>query len=80
MEKIWHFKERYSALFRVECYNVFNHVNFAQFGAALLTQAAAAAVSKAYSQEWRFRLPHHRARPVLKPAIPVRLEVRVLTE
>ena len=31
MEKLWHVKERYSAQLRVECYNVFNHVNFAQF-------------------------------------------------
>jgi len=29
--KMWHFKERYSAQLRIEIYNVFNHVNFAQF-------------------------------------------------
>jgi hypothetical protein len=29
--KVWHMKERYSVQLRVECYNVFNHVNFAQF-------------------------------------------------
>jgi hypothetical protein len=29
--KIWHMKERYSSEFRIECYNCFNHVNFAQF-------------------------------------------------
>jgi hypothetical protein len=28
---MWHFKERYSAQLRIECYNVFNHVNFLQF-------------------------------------------------
>jgi hypothetical protein len=31
VQKMWKFKERYSAVFRIECYNVFNHVNFAQF-------------------------------------------------
>ena len=31
VEKLWHVKERYSAQLRIECYNVFNHVNFAQF-------------------------------------------------
>ena len=31
LEKMWHFKERYSAQLRIEVYNVFNHVNFAQF-------------------------------------------------
>ena len=28
---MWHVKERYSAQFRIECYNCFNHINFAQF-------------------------------------------------
>jgi len=31
LEKTWKFKERYSTLLRIECYNVLNHVNFAQF-------------------------------------------------
>ncbi len=31
LEKVWHVKERFSAQLRVECYNVFNHVNYAQF-------------------------------------------------
>ena len=31
LEKMWHVKERYSAQLRIEVYNVFNHVNFAQF-------------------------------------------------
>ncbi len=31
LEKMWHFKERYSAQLRIEVYNVFNHVNVAQF-------------------------------------------------
>ncbi len=31
LEKMWHFKERYSAQLRIEVYNVFNHVNFNQF-------------------------------------------------
>jgi hypothetical protein len=31
LEKMWHVKERYSAELRIEVYNVFNHVNFAQF-------------------------------------------------
>ena len=30
LEKMWHIKERYSAQLRVEVYNLFNHVNFAQ--------------------------------------------------
>ena len=30
VEKNWHVKERYSAQLRIEVYNVFNHVNFAQ--------------------------------------------------
>ena len=30
-EKMWQFKERYTAQLRIECYNVFNHVNFAPF-------------------------------------------------
>ena len=32
VQKNWKFKERYSAQFRVECYNVFNHVSYSQFG------------------------------------------------
>ena len=31
LEKMWHVKERYSMQLRIEVYNVFNHVNFAQF-------------------------------------------------
>jgi hypothetical protein len=31
LEKMWHFKERYSAQLWIEVYNVFNHVNSAQF-------------------------------------------------
>jgi len=31
LEKMWHVKERYSSQLRIECYNCFNHVNFAQF-------------------------------------------------
>lgn len=31
LQKMWHFKERYTAQLRIECYNVFNHTNFAQF-------------------------------------------------
>ena len=31
LEKMWHFKERYSAQLRIEVYNVFNHVNSNQF-------------------------------------------------
>jgi hypothetical protein len=30
LAKTWHFKERYSAQMRIEVYNLFNHVNFAQ--------------------------------------------------
>ncbi len=30
VEKMWHIRERYSAQLRVEMYNVFNHVNYAQ--------------------------------------------------
>jgi len=31
LQKMWHFKERYTAQLRIEVYNVFNHTNFAQF-------------------------------------------------
>ena len=31
LQKVWKFKEKYSAQFRFELYNVFNHVNYAQF-------------------------------------------------
>jgi Carboxypeptidase regulatory-like domain len=31
LQKIWKFREKYSAQFRFELYNVFNHVNYAQF-------------------------------------------------
>jgi hypothetical protein len=31
LAKIWHVKERYTAELRIEVYNVFNHVNIAQF-------------------------------------------------
>jgi hypothetical protein len=31
LEKMWHVKERYTAQLRIEVYNVFNHVNSAQF-------------------------------------------------
>jgi hypothetical protein len=31
LNKMWHYKERYSAELRIEVYNVFNHVSFAQF-------------------------------------------------
>jgi len=30
VEKMWHFRERYSAQLRIECYNLFNHVNYSQ--------------------------------------------------
>ena len=57
LQKIWKFKERYSAQFRFEVYNVFNHVNYAQFSDGVRIQAAAAA-----SLRWRhLRLRHHRA-------------------
>ena len=38
LEKLWHFKERYSAELRIEAYNVFNHVNPQQFTNATGTQ------------------------------------------
>ena len=31
LEKMWHWKERYSAQFRIEVFNVFNEVSLAQF-------------------------------------------------
>ena len=31
LQKMWHFRERYSAQLRIEVYNLFNHTNFAQF-------------------------------------------------
>jgi hypothetical protein len=31
LAKMWHVKERYSAQFRIECYNCMNHINYAQF-------------------------------------------------
>jgi hypothetical protein len=38
LEKLWHFKERYSAQLRIEAYNVFNHINPQQFSNATGTQ------------------------------------------
>ena len=31
LEKMWHFKERYSAQFRIEVFNVLNQTSIAQF-------------------------------------------------
>ena len=30
LEKMWHVKERYTAQLRIEVFNIFNHVNYAQ--------------------------------------------------
>jgi len=38
LEKLWHFRERYSAQLRIEAYNVFNHINPQQFSNASGTQ------------------------------------------
>ena len=81
LEKFWHFKERYSAQLRIEGYNVFNHVNSAQFSNATGNPANADPSGAAGSRSKRFRLPHHRAgRRELKPAIPVRFEAHVLAD
>ena len=31
LEKMWRFRERYTAQLRIECYNVFNQVSFQPF-------------------------------------------------
>ena len=80
VEKMWHFKERYSAQLRIECYNVFNHVNFAQFSDGSFRPSAGGGTVASWQH---LRLRHHRAdlgRNIAEPAIPVRFEVVVLTD
>ena len=71
-------KERYSAQLRIEVYNVFNHVNFAQFSDGASDPSAGGG---SVNQWQHLRLHHHGAVlgwNIAEPAIPVRFEVGLL--
>ena len=79
LEKMWHVKERYSAQLRIEVYNVFNHVNFAQFSDGA-SDPSGGGGTVASSNAFGFATTGQQlSMNIAQPAMPVRLEADVLT-
>ena len=82
-KRLWHVKERYSAQLRIEVYNIFNHINYAQVS----NGAGGSPGALTARPRWRpamlapfgFSTGGQTAGwNIAEPAIPVRPEVNVL--